>query len=89
MVNTWYLPVEVHVIHNDVLLGVTDTAHKLRVSADKVRTAADRGALRCQRDSVGRRLFRIQDVRAYRRELRKRRRRGEPRLGRPRAVRVA
>lgn len=74
---------------DDQLLGVTDAAGKLGISELRVRVAADRGALRCLRDTVGRRLFRWADVRAYRRELRRRRRRGESRMGRPRAVRTA
>jgi len=55
-------------------LGISRAAQALRVSEPTVRNAADRGRLPCIRDSAGRRLFRIEDLRAYQRRRRAARR---------------
>jgi predicted site-specific integrase-resolvase len=56
-------------------VGISGAAQALKLSEPTVRNAANRGRLPCIRDSVGRRMFRIEDLQEYRRATKRRRRR--------------
>lgn len=61
-------------LNNTMWIGVSDAARAVRVSEPTIRYAADRGRLRCTRDSVGRRLFKLPDLVAFRRAMKRQRR---------------
>jgi len=58
---------------NGNLIGVSDAARMLELAEPTVRLAANKGRIACVRDSAGRRLFRLADLRAYKRALKRRR----------------
>ena len=51
------------------LTGVKGAARILDRSEDTVITYADRGLLACARDTTGKRLFRVDDVEQFKRQL--------------------
>lgn len=48
------------------LLGVTDAAHRLNCSAQRVRQLADEGKLPAEKTQRGQRIFKAEDVEALR-----------------------
>lgn len=58
---------------SDTLLGIVDCARKLHLSENSVRRLSDSGRLPSVRTLGGHRLFRLSDVRAFRRMRRRRR----------------
>ena len=60
-------------MNTNELISVSNAARMLNAAEPTVRLAADRGRLRCVRDSAGRRLFSLRDLKKYRRRLLSRR----------------